>query len=367
MLAFAEGRATTTDLRGARGAAQARVSRLRGRPAARRSVRDARTGLPGPRFSARGQATAAADGRRAEGPRLLPRHRARAGPRRDRSDDGGSRSSARSSSPSTPTRLDHGVSRRRAACSSSAAACSPTRPSSRASWAFPPSCRCQASPAGCEDGDWVEMDGSTGIVRRIPPPEAERCVAKRPRAPISARSATRRSGRTPTSCSRVSTSSRATSASRSPRPATTPWRCSRKIPSRVIALDLSPAQLACLELRVAAYRTLTHPELLELSARGRRRAALELFDRCRPALARPRASSGTASGPQSSTASAASASSSGTSRCSAIAFCRSSTAGRTVARPSASRGRPKSGGASMTERWDTWRWRLLFRCSSRGP
>lgn len=55
-------------------------------------------------------------------------------------------------------------------------------------------------------------------------------------------------------------------------------------PSRVVALDLSPAQLACLELRVAAYRALTHPELLELigSRRSSRRA--ELYARCRPAL-----------------------------------------------------------------------------------
>jgi len=55
-------------------------------------------------------------------------------------------------------------------------------------------------------------------------------------------------------------------------------------PARVIALDLSPAQLACLELRVAAYRELSHPELLELigsvpSARRR-----DLYRRCRPAL-----------------------------------------------------------------------------------
>src|SRR5437762_11455960 len=35
-------------------------------------------------------------------------------------------------------------------------------------------------------------------------------------------------------------------------------------PSRVVALDLNPAQLACLALRVAAYRGLSHPELLEL-------------------------------------------------------------------------------------------------------
>ncbi|HRE83196.1 MAG TPA: DUF3419 family protein [Opitutaceae bacterium] len=34
--------------------------------------------------------------------------------------------------------------------------------------------------------------------------------------------------------------------------------------ARVVALDLNPAQLACLELRVAAYRTLTHAELLYL-------------------------------------------------------------------------------------------------------
>jgi S-adenosylmethionine-diacylglycerol 3-amino-3-carboxypropyl transferase len=35
-------------------------------------------------------------------------------------------------------------------------------------------------------------------------------------------------------------------------------------PVSVLALDLSPAQLACLELRVAAYRTLQYGELLEL-------------------------------------------------------------------------------------------------------
>jgi S-adenosylmethionine-diacylglycerol 3-amino-3-carboxypropyl transferase len=55
-------------------------------------------------------------------------------------------------------------------------------------------------------------------------------------------------------------------------------------PSRVIALDLSPAQLACVELRVAAYRTLEHTELLELigSTPSRRRRAL--YGRCRPLL-----------------------------------------------------------------------------------
>ncbi|WP_204104048.1 MULTISPECIES: DUF3419 family protein [Spirulina sp. CCY15215] len=32
----------------------------------------------------------------------------------------------------------------------------------------------------------------------------------------------------------------------------------------IIAIDINPAQIACLELRVAAYRTLTHPQLLKL-------------------------------------------------------------------------------------------------------
>ena len=58
-------------------------------------------------------------------------------------------------------------------------------------------------------------------------------------------------------------------------------------PARVIAVDLNPAQLACLELRVAAYRTLTHQELLELigSRPSTRRRAL--FQRCRSSLGDP--------------------------------------------------------------------------------
>ena len=55
-------------------------------------------------------------------------------------------------------------------------------------------------------------------------------------------------------------------------------------PARVIAVDLNPAQIACLELRVAAYRRLSHAELLELigsTPSGRREA---LYRRCRPQL-----------------------------------------------------------------------------------
>jgi S-adenosylmethionine-diacylglycerol 3-amino-3-carboxypropyl transferase len=55
-------------------------------------------------------------------------------------------------------------------------------------------------------------------------------------------------------------------------------------PTRIIAVDANPAQLACLELRMAAYRSLSHGELLELygSAPSARRPSL--YRRCRAAL-----------------------------------------------------------------------------------
>src|SRR5947208_11148710 len=56
-------------------------------------------------------------------------------------------------------------------------------------------------------------------------------------------------------------------------------------PARVIALDLSPAQLACVALRVAAYRELSHPELLELIGSRPSTRRPELYRRCRPLLA----------------------------------------------------------------------------------
>jgi S-adenosylmethionine-diacylglycerol 3-amino-3-carboxypropyl transferase len=53
---------------------------------------------------------------------------------------------------------------------------------------------------------------------------------------------------------------------------------------RVVAVDLNPSQLACLELRVAAYRELEHAEMLELigSRPSSRRATL--YARCRKLL-----------------------------------------------------------------------------------
>lgn len=53
---------------------------------------------------------------------------------------------------------------------------------------------------------------------------------------------------------------------------------------RVIALDLNPSQLACLELRVAAYRELNHSELLELIGSRPSTRRSRLYQRCRPLL-----------------------------------------------------------------------------------
>ena len=57
-----------------------------------------------------------------------------------------------------------------------------------------------------------------------------------------------------------------------------------RAPARVIALDLNPVQLFCLELRVAAFRELSHPELLELIGSTPSLRRVELYRRCRPLL-----------------------------------------------------------------------------------
>ena len=55
-------------------------------------------------------------------------------------------------------------------------------------------------------------------------------------------------------------------------------------PRSVTAIDLNPAQLACLELRVAAYRRLSHAELLEVLGSRPSRRRLELYGRIRAEL-----------------------------------------------------------------------------------
>ena len=55
-------------------------------------------------------------------------------------------------------------------------------------------------------------------------------------------------------------------------------------PSRVLAVDLSPAQAACLEIRMAAFAHLSHLELLELIGARPSARRLALYARLRPHL-----------------------------------------------------------------------------------
>jgi S-adenosylmethionine-diacylglycerol 3-amino-3-carboxypropyl transferase len=131
-------------------------------------------------------------------------------------------------------------------------------------------------------------------------------------------------------------------------------------PARVLAVDLSPAQLACLELRVAAYRTLSHPELLELIGSTPSHRGADLYRCCRPLLtsaardfwdAHPSELAGGIGG--------------------AGRFERYFALFRTCVLPLVHRGRKvrrllEGGGPTQREafyrdEWDTWRWRLLFR------
>src|SRR5579859_7642921 len=132
-----------------------------------------------------------------------------------------------------------------------------------------------------------------------------------------------------------------------------------RAPARVIALDLSHAQLACLALRVAAYRTLRHPELLELlgSAPSARRA--ELYRRCRGQLA-PDVRRFWDARPD--TIAAGIGGSGKFERY--FALFRERVLPLVHTRATVERllagGAPAERRAFYQQRWDTWRWRLMF-------
>lgn len=133
-----------------------------------------------------------------------------------------------------------------------------------------------------------------------------------------------------------------------------------RAPGRVIALDMNPSQLACLELRVAAYRALAHGELLELIGATPSARRRDLYARCRPLLgddtrrfwdARPSAISagiGTAGRFERYLA---------LFRERVLPLVHSRADVRDLLRGGADAERA----TFYRARWDTWRWRLLFR------
>ena len=133
-----------------------------------------------------------------------------------------------------------------------------------------------------------------------------------------------------------------------------------RAPRRVVVIDLNPAQLACLELRVAAYRELDYAGLLELigSRPSGRRAAL--YARCRSQLS-PAVAAFWDAQPDEIAAGIGGAGK----------FERYFATFRNRVLPLVhSRGRVERllRGGSRAERaafyrdtWDSWRWRLMFR------
>jgi S-adenosylmethionine-diacylglycerol 3-amino-3-carboxypropyl transferase len=129
---------------------------------------------------------------------------------------------------------------------------------------------------------------------------------------------------------------------------------------RVVALDLNPAQLACLELRVAAYRELSHPELLELIGSRPSTRRNDLYRRCRPLLGAEACAFWDA---RAAEVEAGIGGAGKFERYFALFRRRimplvhsRSTMGRLLAG-----GAPAARERFYQGEWDTWRWRLLFR------
>ncbi len=131
-------------------------------------------------------------------------------------------------------------------------------------------------------------------------------------------------------------------------------------PARVVAVDLNPTQLACLELRVAAYRRLDHAGLLRLigSRPGDDRAAL--YQACRNDLSEPVRGFWDAN-PEVIAGGIGGAGKFENYfrlfRTWALPLVHRRGTVRTLLQPRS----PAERAAFYAERWDTWRWRLLFR------
>lgn len=131
-------------------------------------------------------------------------------------------------------------------------------------------------------------------------------------------------------------------------------------PARVIAVDLNPAQLACVELRVAAYRSLNHDGLLRLVGSREGDDRPRLYERCRSLLgAEARRFWDAYPGEI-----AAGIGSAGkferyfaTFRNRVLPFVH----GRSRIEALLRGGDRATCARFYAERWDTWRWRLLFR------
>ncbi len=131
-------------------------------------------------------------------------------------------------------------------------------------------------------------------------------------------------------------------------------------PAKVIALDMNLSQLHCLELRVAAYRILSHPELLELIGSRPSADRIALYRRCRSELGPSARAFWDASEPLIAKGIGAAGKFERyfqLFRAWALPFAHSQ---RRVRQLLAEKPAPDRR-TFYDQKWDTWRWRLLFR------
>lgn len=131
-------------------------------------------------------------------------------------------------------------------------------------------------------------------------------------------------------------------------------------PEHVLALDISEAQLACLALRVAAYRALEHPELLELMGSRPSSRRERLYERSRPLLTPD------VRGFWDAQPDAVRAGIGGAGKFERyFQLFRDRVLPLVESRKQVARllagGAPEERYAFYTHEWDSWRWRLLFR------
>jgi S-adenosylmethionine-diacylglycerol 3-amino-3-carboxypropyl transferase len=134
-----------------------------------------------------------------------------------------------------------------------------------------------------------------------------------------------------------------------------------KGPARVIALDLNPVQLACVELRVAAYRELRHAELLELIGSVPSDRRRELYERCRERLSGPVCAFWDG---QPAEIDAGIGGAGKFERYFALfrRWLLPLVHGRRMVADLLRSGTAAERQQFYVQHWDTWRWRLLFRC-----
>ncbi len=132
-------------------------------------------------------------------------------------------------------------------------------------------------------------------------------------------------------------------------------------PAQVVAVDLNPSQLHCVALRVSAYRTLEYNELLELYGSRPSERRESLYQKCRPSLSEEAMrfwDSHLGSIRQGLGSAGKFESYFELFRKRALPLVHSQKRVKSLLEPRS----PEARKAFYEQTWNSWRWRLMFRC-----